>query len=250
MKLIFIRHADPDYVHDSLTETGWREAKLLAPRAASWNADDVYCSPLGRAKDTCAESMKLVGIKPVEKQWLREFDAIVKDPRTGNNRIPWDLMPQYVTTHPILYDKDKWYEDPVMQTGNVYERMCEVYDGIDEVLAAHGYIRTDGLYKFKESSDEVLLFYCHLGVCSVILSHLFNVSPPCIWQNFYISPSSVTVLQSEERLAGEAHFRCTKLADISHLYAGNEPMSESGLFTKSEIRKCEEAAAKARERQK
>ena len=28
MRLIFIRHAEPDYEHDSLTEKGWREAKL------------------------------------------------------------------------------------------------------------------------------------------------------------------------------------------------------------------------------
>ena len=36
MRLIFIRHAEPDYEHDSLTEKGWREAKLLAVRTKSW----------------------------------------------------------------------------------------------------------------------------------------------------------------------------------------------------------------------
>ena len=30
MKLLIIRHADPDYEIDSLTETGHREARLLA----------------------------------------------------------------------------------------------------------------------------------------------------------------------------------------------------------------------------
>ena len=34
MKIIFIRHGDPDYVNDSLTEKGIREAKLLAKRVA------------------------------------------------------------------------------------------------------------------------------------------------------------------------------------------------------------------------
>ena len=33
MKLIFIRHGEPDYEADSLTEKGWREAELLAKRA-------------------------------------------------------------------------------------------------------------------------------------------------------------------------------------------------------------------------
>ena len=36
MKIIFIRHGDPDYVNDTLTEKGMREAKLLAKRVADW----------------------------------------------------------------------------------------------------------------------------------------------------------------------------------------------------------------------
>ena len=34
MRLLLIRHGDPDYVHDDLTETGKREAALLAERIA------------------------------------------------------------------------------------------------------------------------------------------------------------------------------------------------------------------------
>ena len=30
MRLIFIRHADPDYAIDSLTRQGWKEAEYLA----------------------------------------------------------------------------------------------------------------------------------------------------------------------------------------------------------------------------
>lgn len=52
MKLIFIRHGEPDYSIDSLTEKGWREAELLAKRATKWPVTQFYVSPLGRAKDT------------------------------------------------------------------------------------------------------------------------------------------------------------------------------------------------------
>ena len=30
MRIIIVRHGDPDYSIDSLTETGWKEAKILA----------------------------------------------------------------------------------------------------------------------------------------------------------------------------------------------------------------------------
>ena len=37
MRLIFIRHGDPDYVHDTLTEKGKREAELLAEDSQSFD---------------------------------------------------------------------------------------------------------------------------------------------------------------------------------------------------------------------
>lgn len=45
MRLIFIRHGDPDYVHDTLTEKGKREAELLAQRVKNWDVSKFYVSP-------------------------------------------------------------------------------------------------------------------------------------------------------------------------------------------------------------
>ena len=54
MKLIIIRHGDPDYSIDSLTEAGWREANILASRVSKMDVKNFYVSPLGRAKDTAS----------------------------------------------------------------------------------------------------------------------------------------------------------------------------------------------------
>ena len=67
MRLIFIRHAEPDYEHDSLTEKGWREAKLLARRTKDWQVDEFYVSPLGRARDTA--SFTLRGTERQRRSW-------------------------------------------------------------------------------------------------------------------------------------------------------------------------------------
>lgn len=47
MKLIIIRHGDPDYSIDSLTEKGWKEAELLSNRIKNMNVKEFYVSPLG-----------------------------------------------------------------------------------------------------------------------------------------------------------------------------------------------------------
>lgn len=52
MKLLMVRHADPDYSIDSLTEKGWKEAELLSGRLSKLTVKEFYVSPLGRAKDT------------------------------------------------------------------------------------------------------------------------------------------------------------------------------------------------------
>ena len=58
MKLIFIRHGDPDYKNDSLTEQGMREARLLAPRIPKLGSKEYYVSPLGRAQLTAKLAME------------------------------------------------------------------------------------------------------------------------------------------------------------------------------------------------
>ena len=139
MKIIFIRHGEPNYEIDSLTEKGWREAELLSKRTAKWNVTDFYCSPLGRAKDTASFTLKNAGREAEILPWLREFDAPVIDPETGKRRIPWDFLPDVLDANRDLYDQDFWTKNPIMQTGNMDENYHFVTDGLDALLARYGY---------------------------------------------------------------------------------------------------------------
>ena len=94
MKLLLIRHGDPNYDIDSLTEKGWKEAALLAERMAKLKIRTFYVSPLGRAKDTASLTLQKMGRDAIELPWLREFHAPIPDFHTGVPRIPWDQLPQ------------------------------------------------------------------------------------------------------------------------------------------------------------
>lgn len=230
MNLIFIRHGDPDYSIDSLTEKGWREAELLSLRTTAWDVKEFYCSPLGRAKDTASLTLKKLNRTATTLDWLKEFFVPVKDPVTGNDRIPWDFMPGYWTKEQSFYGKDTWYKAPVMQTGRVEEEFLKVKNGIDAVLAEHGYERNGNYYKVISGNYDTLVFFCHLGVQFAILSHLLGIATPLLWQGAFVAPTSVTVLTSEERVKGEAYFRLRTLGDCAHLYVSKEPYSRSGFF--------------------
>lgn len=230
MKLILIRHGEPDYAADSLTEKGFREAKLLAKRAAAWEVKQIYCSPLGRARATAAPSLEKLGQEAQVKDWLREFPGYIVDPVRGRPRICWDLMPNYWCREPLHYDKERWFEAPLMRTGDTKERWEDAVHGLDEVLAAHGYEREQQWYRVREGNDDTLVFFCHLGIICVLLGHLLGISPVVLWHGVFLAPTSVTVLQTEERQQGKAYFRCRALGDTAHLLQAGEPISEMGAF--------------------
>ena len=60
MRLMIVRHGDPDYEKDSLTEKGWREAGLLAHKLSVLDVKAFYVSPLGRAKATASDRKSVV----------------------------------------------------------------------------------------------------------------------------------------------------------------------------------------------
>ena len=87
MKLVFVRHGDPDYVHDSLTERGKVEAEILSGRIAELKVRKFYCSPLGRAEETAKYTLEKIGKNAITCDWLREFPGYIIDEKTGGRRI-------------------------------------------------------------------------------------------------------------------------------------------------------------------
>lgn len=230
MRLLFIRHGDPDYEKDSVTKKGAREVELLADRLAHEEIAAFYLSPLGRAQVTAQATLSRLGRAGITCDWLREFDGTVTDPQTGEKRIFWDFLPSFLEEYPALYSLDGWQSVPFVRGSDVPRKYAEVCRGLDGVLAAHGYERQGRHYASVHPNRGTLVFFCHFGVTCVMLSHLFSLSPVPLLQHFAAAPSSVTAVYSEERREGVAQFRCASFGDVSHLYAAKEPPSFSARF--------------------
>lgn len=231
MKLILIRHGDPNYKIDSLTDKGWCEAKALAARLSKLEIKRFYCSPLGRARDTAGVTLRELGRNGEVLDFLREFEYQIKDPRTGRPRGAWDLFPADWTEQKELFDKDSWWKAPLMMTGTeIKPRYDEVCQGMDGILSKHGYQRHGYLYQVVKGNTDTIAIFCHLGVMCIILSHLLHCAPTIFWQGSFVAPTSITMLETEEREKGIATFRMRCLGDTGHLYAAGECVSDSGFF--------------------
>ncbi len=232
MRLMIIRHADPDYSIDSLTPKGWREAELLSERISRLDVKAFYCSPLGRALDTASLTLKKMGREATVLDWLKEFYYCkVKTPYSGDEEvITWDLLPSFFTKIDDLYDKDRFMYVDFMKQGNYPELYKNITDGLDSLLEKHGYRRNGRYYDAVIPNRDTIVMFCHFGIECQMLGHLLGISPVVLGQNFCAAPSSVTTLYTEEREKGIASFRCARFGDISHLYAAGEEPAFSARF--------------------
>lgn len=231
MKILIIRHGDPDYTIDSLTKKGWREAEYLSERLAKIDIDAFYCSPLGRAKDTAKPTMEKKNASYTVLDWLREFSGNIISPYTNKKRIPWDLAPSLWTDEPKFYDREKWLDVPLMQTGNVSEIFEETKKGVDELLLKYG-VKKCGMHFIEEKREKepTIALFCHCGMGIAIISYLTGIPTVVAWHNLFMPTSSVSTIITETDKNGISHFKCMQIGDTSHLYASGEEVSLSGLY--------------------
>ena len=117
-----------------------------------------------------------------------------------------------------------------MKSGPVAETYQKVCDGLDGILAKHGYHREGRLYRTKQHNEDTIVLFCHMGVTFYMLSHLLSISPVCLNHTMFLPPSSVTVVSTEEVEQGYGMFRTQMLGATSHLYCAGEPVSHMGYF--------------------
>ena len=211
----------------------------MAERIAKLDVKDFYVSPLGRAKDTASLTLGKMNRTATEYEWLREFAPEIYRPDDTENRgIVWDWLPAEWTKEEDFFRRDLWAFQKNMQEGvspavdksGVLAEYKWVTSNFDKVLAEHGYVREGDIYRVEKANRDTLVFFCHFGLESVLLSHLMNVSPMILWHHTCAAPTSVTTIYTEERREGKAAFRISGFGDVSHLYAADEEPAFSGRF--------------------
>ena len=231
LRILLIRHAEPDYSIDSLTPKGHIEAELLSRRLQSYSIRDFYQSPLGRARDTASYTLARLGRSAETLPWLHEFSGTYPDPETGHPRIvAWVVKPRICSCFPGVFDIHTWFNAPAFNGGTVQKVWKQTTDGVDELLARYRLFKDGPIWHCPESHDFTLALFCHFGISMAVLGYLTDVSPLVLWHRTICLPSSVTEVVTEERIKGEVSFRVTKLGDLTHLEAAGEKRSTAGMF--------------------
>lgn len=112
MILYIIRHADPDYAHNTITPLGKEEALALGQRMSRVKLDRIYTSPLGRAIDTARPTMLALGMENTVLDWTAEsMDYICSRalPERADILSPSETVLPMSRTAPSLSAMRRWH---------------------------------------------------------------------------------------------------------------------------------------------
>jgi probable phosphoglycerate mutase len=226
MLFFYIRHGDPIYDPDSLTELGKKQADAVSKRLALYGIDKIYASSSNRAiqtaKPTCEilkKDMEILDFANEQHAW----DELNVE-RDGRKRWICDDpgMKELFTDESLLASGHKWYEYPGLSEYKAgIERISE---NTVELFKSLGYERIDktGKYKVLKHNDDRVALFAHAGFGMGFLSEVLCIPYPVFATHFDICHTGMTVIEFKEE-NGFAIPKVLTLSSDSHLYREGLP---------------------------
>ena len=218
MHIYLARHADPDYLKDSLTEQGFREAAALADRLESHGVTRVYASTANRAILTArayADRRSLI-VEPFP--WLLE-PAHLQVEQGGGRYSLWDTYGETVRGGTAMPTQETWSRAAPFEAPEVREMWRVFRANADGFLAGLGFRREAGRYRITGGGADRVAVISHNGTILLWLAHLLELPLSLVYCGFYAWPASVTTIYMETHTAEWAVPRALGVADVSHLVA-------------------------------
>ena len=231
MRLYIIRHADPDYPANTITEHGHAEAEALAERMAAEGLTRLYSSPINRALHTMEYTERSTGLRPVVLPWTEELrDLWIPD--AVKDRLPiWDIPAERLLAPEHDVSHETWHEHPELSGLPARETVERIREHSDHFLADLGYRREGHRYRIERPNRERVAVLCHGGFGLTWIALLLQIPVPMVWAGFWLAPSSVTTVLFEERSQDFAAPRCLSVGDTSHLHAAGLSPRPRGIVS-------------------
>ena len=222
MRIIFIRHGEPDYEKDCLTEKGRVQAEAAAERLKEEGIGTIWSSPLGRAKETAEAASKALGLQVRMLDFMRE---VTWGSRDGSSLFadghPWEIADETAREGVSLTDPG-WRANPFFRNNIVCDSVDLVERGTDKWLGELGYRREGDYYRCcrENSLQETAALFCHGGSASAAIAHMLNLPFPYACGLLHMEFTGITILRLD-RHPGSRTLPCLELVnDARHITAG------------------------------
>ena len=226
MLLYFIRHGDPIYSPDSLTEKGKKQAEALSLRLSRFGFDEIYSSDSHRAVMTAAPTAELlkkdINLLPWCNEGLAWEQLSLPD---GNGGVTWcfqiDRFKKLFVSDEISKLGEQWYTHKSLsgcKLGQGIERIRKQTDGFLKSLG-YEHDRENKCYKSAFYNEKRIALFAHQGFGLAFLSCLLDIPYPQFCTHFDMGHTGVTVIYFEPQ--GDTIPKVLQLSNDSHLYKEN-----------------------------
>lgn len=222
MRIIYIRHGEPDYAQDCLTEKGRIQALAAAERLREEGIEEIFSSPLGRAAETAVAAAKALNLRVKTLDYMRElhWGSIDGSPIPANGH-PWDLADMLAAEGWDLTDP-AWREHPYFSNNIVTAEADYVAKQTDRWLLAFGYERHGAYYRCvrPDATQKTVALFSHGGSSAAAMGHILNLPFPYACGLFHLEFTGITVIRLD-RNPGKQTLPCLELAnDGRHIRDG------------------------------
>lgn len=232
MLFYYIRHGDPIYDPDCLTEHGKVQAEALSERLVKTGLDKIFVSTSTRARQTALPTCQKLGIEPTLLDFANEHytwcDMTI--PKADGSGNTWlfhnEKIIDLFNSREIRNMGDRWFDHPEIEKYNYEKGVERVYSEADSFLESLGYSheRYTGKYRVKAHNDDRVALFAHQGFGLLFLSCILDIPYPAFCTHFDMCHTGVTLIEFNPDSRGELCVpKMITLSDSAHLYAKDIP---------------------------
>ena len=218
MRLIFVRHGEPDYEHDCLTETGKLQAAAAAERLSGEGISAIFSSPNGRARETAAAAAARLGLPVTVLDYMHEISW--GGPGIPENGHPWTLSDRMLTDDNFDFFARDWRTHPSFAGNDALKYYDLVVSRFGELMKSRGYTQDGRRFFCDTDRDETVAVFSHGGSGAAALSGLLSLPFPYVLCVMPYDYTSVIILDFPVRKGEYVHPRLELFNDARHIRTG------------------------------
>lgn len=237
MLLFYVRHGDPIYSPDSLTEFGHKQAEALKHRLTLAGIEEIYSSTSTRAVLTATPTAEALGLPITKLDWChenhawRDFNIKVFPhvPQTNEDGTPYEGKWMWAHEETVeLFNSPEmraldreWYKHPAFEGTPVKEGYARIVRETDAFLESLGYRHhsENSSYEAINPNEKRIALFAHEGFGKLFLSALLDIPYPYYSTHYEFGHSSMTVIEFSNRWQ-TVRARVLQHSSDSHLFAG------------------------------
>jgi probable phosphoglycerate mutase len=192
----------------------------VGKRLAKTDIQQVYSSPMGRARQTAEPTCRLLDLPCHIEPWAHEVEEERLSEEPYGKAISVSLIQNtyFREKGGIDLPYDRAHEAVGFRVSGMKAAAARIEAGGRDFLERLGYQEENGVYRILRANEDKVALFCHSVMARAWISSLLHIPIHLMWSGFHYTHTGVTVLEFRNNQDGFTAPTCLCYNDMSHLY--------------------------------